>query len=225
MTASAILDALRIHADAAKAAEMAQYHKAARPYLGISVPDIERAVKEFRTTHAEDTWRDEAHALWTSNVHEAMVAAGKLLTKARTAQDQAFWDEICAWVPTFDAWAIADHACKAGERRVMTDLSRLDQIEQWTGADDFWTRRTALVITLPLTKLTHPKPDERAARARVLGWAASYVDDREWFIQKAISWWLRSLSKHDPDAVRTFITAHGDRMKAFARKDAVRLIS
>ena len=44
-----------------------------------------------------------------------------------------------------------------------------------------------LVITLPWTRQNHPKPADLAIRDRVLGWAASYVDDPEWFIQKAIA--------------------------------------
>ena len=35
----------------------------------------------------------------------------------------------------------------------------------------------------------------------MLGWASRYADDREWFIQKAIGWWLRTLSKHNPNRV------------------------
>jgi hypothetical protein len=40
-----------------------------------------------------------------------------------------------------------------------------------------WTRRAALVITLPWTRQNHPKAADLAIRDRVLGWAASYVDD------------------------------------------------
>jgi 3-methyladenine DNA glycosylase AlkD len=158
--------------------------------------------------------------LWKSDIHEARIIAAKLLTQARIRPDDAVWSLIRMWVPQFDGWAVADHACSAGQRRVMADLSRLDEIEDWTRSDHLWTRRAALVITLPLAKLPFPKPDEAAARARVLGWAASYVPDRAWFIQKAVAWWLRDLSKHDPDAVRAFLTDHGEAMKAFARKEA-----
>ena len=56
----------------------------------------------------------------------------------------------------------------------------------------------------------------------MLGWAAGYATDRDWFIQKAIGWWLRELSKHDPDRTRAFIEAYGARMKTFARKEAMR---
>ena len=82
--------------------------------------------------------------------------------------------------------------------------------------------RGALRITLRWTRQKHPGPDDLARRDRILGWAAGYVDDREWFIQKAVPWWLRDLSRHDPDRTRAFLAAHGARMKPFARKEAAR---
>ncbi len=125
-----------------------------------------------------------------------------------------------SWVPDFDAWAIADHACTAIQKRLSADPTRLDQVEAWTGSDHMWTRRSALVSTLPWTKQNHPKPEDLAHRDRILGWAAGYVPDRNWFIQKSIAWWLRELSKHDPDRVVAFLDAHGDAMKPFARREA-----
>ena len=80
--------------------------------------------------------------------------------------------------------------------------------------------RAALVITLPWTKQNNPKPADLEIRDRVLGWAAGYVPDRQWFIQKAIAWWLRELSKHDAPRVRAFLDQHGAAMKPFARKEA-----
>lgn len=57
---------------------------------------------------------------------------------------------------------------------------------------------------------------------RILGWAATYVDDPEWFIQKAVAWCLRYLSKRDPERTRVFLTEFGARMKPFARREAAR---
>ena len=54
----------------------------------------------------------------------------------------------------------------------------------------------------------------------MLGWAEGYLADHEWFIQKAVSWWLRDLSKHDAARVRAFLEEHGGQMKPFARKEA-----
>ena len=64
--------------------------------------------------------------------------------------------------------------------------------------------------------------EDLAIRDRVLGWAAGMADDREWFIQKAVAWWLRDLSKHDATRARAWLAAHGPGLRAFARKEAAR---
>jgi 3-methyladenine DNA glycosylase AlkD len=203
-----------------RAAEMAAYHKAARRYLGISVPVLTDLASEWRATSSVDERVALADSLWQTDIHEARIAAAKLLVQARIRPDEGVWALIGGWVPQFDAWAIADHACDAGQRRLLADPSRIDEVESWTRSDHMWSRRAALVITLPWAKMENLKPKDAEIRARVLGWAASYVPDRDWFIQKAIAWWLRDLSKHDPAMVRTFLDQHGEQMKGFACKEA-----
>ncbi|MCP4819907.1 MAG: DNA alkylation repair protein, partial [Shimia sp.] len=97
---------------------------------------------------------------------------------------------------------------------------RIDDVEKWTVSEHMWTRRATLVITLPWTKQNFPKPHDLETRDRVLGWAAAYVPDHDWFIQKAIGWWLRDLSKHDAPRVIAFLDNHADGMKPFAVKEA-----
>jgi 3-methyladenine DNA glycosylase AlkD len=224
MTPAGALRELEALADPVKAGELAAYHKVYRPYLGVSNPQIDLLYKSWRTTTDIGQRIEIASFLWDSNIHEGRVAAAKLLTQARINPDAAVWAEICRWVPMFDAWAVADHACGAGDRRLFLNDKRLDEVETWTTHENMWVRRAALVMTLPWTKSTHPKPEELAQRERILGWAASYTTDKEWFIQKSISWWLRSLSKHDPDRVQAFVAEYGAEMKPFARKDAVRTL-
>ncbi|WP_425070459.1 DNA alkylation repair protein [Sagittula sp. S175] len=221
LTLEQALDALLAHADPERAMGMASYHKAMRTYLGTPNPAINDLVKDWRADLSLEDRLALASALWETDIHEARVAAAKLLVQARIRpSDRAVWDLISSWVPQFDAWAIADHVCSAGGRRVMAHLSRLDQIETWTRSEHLWTRRAALVITLPLAHLNFPSPEQQAARERVLGWAADYAKDQSWFIQKAVAWWLRDLSKHDADRVRSFLDQHESVMKRFAVKEA-----
>jgi len=224
MTLQDALAALRAAAEPGRAAQMAAYHKVDRPYLGVPNP---------ATTDITTTWRHAlsvpervglARELWSTDIFEARLAAAKLLTQARIRPDGAVWDLIQSWVPDFDSWAMADHACMAGQRRLRADPDRLDTVETWTNSAHMWTRRAALVITLPWTKSNHPDAAETAARDRILGWAATYVDDTDWFIQKAVAWWLRDLSKHDPDRVRAFLDTYGARLKPFARREAARYL-
>lgn len=221
MTVEEALSALQAEAAPGKAEEMAAYHKVDRPYLGVANPVIDRLAREWRQAVTLEERLALARGLWDTNIHEAHIAAAKLLTQARIRpDDSAAWALITSWVPDFDAWAVADHASIAGQKRLLADPDRVDELEDWTRSDHLWTRRAALVMTLPWTKQNHPKPRDLEIRDRVLGWAAGYVDDPEWFIQKAVAWWLRELSKHDPERTRAFLDKHGERMKPFARREA-----
>lgn len=216
------LDALHALGDPQKASEMAAYHKTPRPYLGVPVPVIDALAREWRAELDLPGRLALARDLWDSDVHEGRVAAAKLLTQARIRPDQDAWRLIAGWVPQFDGWAIADHTMKAGERRLLADPSRLDEVEGWLDHPSLWVRRAALVGTLPWTHLRNPKPDDLAQRERVLSWLARLSPDRESFIQKAIGWWLRELSKHDPQRVRDWLADHGAALKPLARREASR---
>ena len=220
MTLDEALTALRARAVDGKAAGMAGYHKIDRPYLGVTNPEIDALQKEWRSLLSIPERVDLARALWNTNIYEARVAAAKLLTQARIKPDDGVWDLIQSWVPDFDSWAIADHASMAGHRRLSADPTRIDALESWVTSNHMWTRRAALVFTLPWTRQNHPKPEDLIIRDRVLGWAASYVDDKQWFIQKAIAWWIRDLSKHDAPRARAFLETYGPRLKPFARREA-----
>lgn len=217
------LAALHALADPDRAADMRAYHKADRVYLGLTNPQLNDLIKNWREELDVPARVTVADGLWRSNIFDARVAAAKLLTQARLRpDDEAAWQLIATWYRDFDSWAIADHACMAGQKRLVADPSRLDRVEGWTRSEHMWTRRAALVITLPWTKQNTPNAAEIEARERILGWAAGYADDPQWFIQKAIGTWLRELSKRDPDRVTTFLDAHGAKMKHFARKEALR---
>ncbi len=224
MTLDDALDHLRAHAEPGRAEGMADYHKVPRDYLGVPNPAINDLTTEWRRTLSVEERVALADALWRTNIFEARLAAAKLLTQARITPDDAVWALITSWLPDLDSWAIADHAMMAGQKRLMADLSRMNEVETWTTSDSHWIRRAAMVVTLPLAKINNLKPAEAEARERVLGWAAGYVQDTEWFIQKSVAWWLRDLSKHDPDRVRAFMAENGRHMKPFARKEAEKFL-
>ncbi|MCG7624846.1 DNA alkylation repair protein [Epibacterium sp. Ofav1-8] len=225
MTPDAALDALRAQVEPGRAEQMIAYHKQSRTVLGVGNEVLNTLSRDWRGQLDLEARVELAAGLWASDIFEARILAAKLLTQARIKPDTAVWDLVQTWVPDFDSWAFADHAASAISKRLQADPARLDVVEGWTTSDHMWSRRAALVSTLPWAKLANPKPADLDTRARILGWAATYVQDRDWFIQKAISWWLRDLSKHDADRTRAFLAEHGDQMKAFARKEAAKYLT
>ncbi|MCM2560842.1 DNA alkylation repair protein [Lutimaribacter sp. EGI FJ00015] len=221
MTRDEALAQLEAAAEPGRAEGMAAYHKAPRRYLGVPNPALNDITKAWRKALPGPARVALADALWQTDIFEARLAAAKLLTQARMRpDDNAAWELIMSWVPDFDSWAIADHAMTAGQKRLVADPARIETVESWTHAQSHWTRRAAMVVTLPFAKQNHPSEAGRAIRERVLGWADAYVRDPDWFIQKSVAWWLRDLSKHDPDRVRAFMAENGRYMKPFARKEA-----
>jgi 3-methyladenine DNA glycosylase AlkD len=218
--AIAALDAL---ANPEKAVEMAAYHKSTRQFFGVTVPQIDDLTDAWRAECTLDERLALAAALWAADIHETRVAAAKLLTQARIRpDDEGAWQLLQSWVPEFDGWALADHAMIAAQKRLVWQPERIQIVEGWTESPHMWTRRAAMVITLPFAKQNHPKPAENAIRERVLGWAVRYATDPDWFIQKSVAWWLRDLSKHDQPRVERWLAEHGDSLKPFARKEASR---
>ena len=207
-----------------RAAQALAYHKAPRPYLGVAVPEITALATAWRDGLDTDARITLAAGLWDSDIHEARVAAAKLLTQARIPGDGPVWALITSWAPSFDAWAIADHASEAGQRRLTADPTRIDDLEPMITHPNMWTRRAALVMTLPWTKQNFPKPADLEIRDRVLGWAANLTTDKDWFIQKAIAWWLRDLSKHDPQRSHDFLDGPGQSLKPWARTEAAKYL-
>lgn len=218
------LDSLEALSDDHKAREMAHYHKASRRYLGLRNPQIDEFVTLWRSERDLPARITLAQQLWDSDIHEARIAAAKLLTQARLRPDIDAWKTIAGWVPQFDGWAIADAAMIAGQKRVVAMPERLDEVALWLGHSNKWTRRAALIATLPWAKMNNPKPHDIEIREQVLAWAAELATDQDWFIQKAIGWWLRDLSKRDAPRVLSFLDLHGAPMKPFARREALRLV-
>lgn len=218
-----LLAHLRTLADPDKAAEMAAYHKTSREFLGISAQILDEMARDLRRDNDVPARCDMARDLWDCDIHEARILAAKLLTQARMRPDDAAaWDLIAGWAQDFDSWALADHAAIAGAKRLQADSARLEQVADWIGHTNMWTRRAALVMTLPWARLPHPKAGDIAVREQVLGWAEQLVPDRDRFIQKAIAWWLRDLSRRNPDRVCQFLAGPGAALSLPAQREAGR---
>ena len=212
-----ILARLEAAADPAKAKIFARYHKVERRYLGVPNPALDELAKEIAAENSPRDCLTIADVLWRSDIFEARVLAAKIFWRPKLKNLAEIWTLIETWKEDFDSWAIADAVAKAGARCLIADPARLDAVEAWTGHDNMWVRRAALVFTLDWAKRGRDP-------ARMLGWAAGYVGDCDWFIQKSIGWWLRELSKHDPARVRAFLAEQGPRLAAFARREAAKYI-
>jgi 3-methyladenine DNA glycosylase AlkD len=89
-------------------------------------------------------------------------------------------------------------------------------IHRWARSEDRWWRRAALVSTVALNVRSKGGYGDVP---RTLGVCRLLIDDRDDMVVKALSWALRELVVHDPDAVREFLDEHEDALAARVKRE------
>jgi 3-methyladenine DNA glycosylase AlkD len=89
-------------------------------------------------------------------------------------------------------------------------------IYEWAHSEDRWWRRAALVSTVALNVRSQGGTGDVR---RTLQACRLLVDDHDDMVVKAMSWALRELVPHDPDAVRAFLGDYEHRLAAHVKRE------
>jgi 3-methyladenine DNA glycosylase AlkD len=89
-------------------------------------------------------------------------------------------------------------------------------IHSWAESADFWWRRAALVSTVALNMRSQGGHGDVL---RTLAVCRMLADDHEDMVVKAMSWALRELIDHDPEAVEGFIRRHDAALAARVKRE------
>jgi len=89
-------------------------------------------------------------------------------------------------------------------------------IYKWAHSEIRWWRRAALVSTVALNVRSHGGSGDVP---RTLEVCRLLVDDHDDMVVKAMSWALRELVVHDPDAVREFLSKYEDVLAARVKRE------
>lgn len=191
------------------------YHKSIREHFGVAAPLIEKMAKKIAVSYPENELFFLSQKLWETDLFDPMILSIRILNQKQIKAGNTLWCTIVQYLDRIDGWCLEDTLAHAAWKCLLNDHTLLNEVEGWTSAPDFWKRRAALVYTLPFAKRGQ-NPE------RMLTWAASYASDPEWFIQKAIGWWLRVLGEHNSVRVLQFLDEHGDLLKGVAKREATR---
>jgi 3-methyladenine DNA glycosylase AlkD len=216
-TEARLVQALHAAGDAKRAEWEKAYQKSRWEHWGVSLPAMDAAIKQTLGDLTQRQALDLCARLWREPVWDLKIVAGRILARKSIAPDGKVWRFVTERLADLDGWAVADNLASVASRCLIEDERRLDAAEAWIESPHLWTRRAALVFTLPWAK------GDRDPE-RMLGWAARLAEDREWFIQKAIGWWLRELSKRDPERVRRFLEDYERTLTGVARREATKYL-
>ena len=116
-----------------------------------------------------------------------------------------------------DSWDTVDAFARilAGPAWLKGQLSD-EVIRAWAGSEDLWWRRAALVSTVALNMRSQ---GGRGDVARTLAICEMLAADHEDMVAKAMSWALRALVGHDPEAVEAFLIEHEADLPARVKRE------
>jgi 3-methyladenine DNA glycosylase AlkD len=216
-TEARLAQALRALALPGRAEQEKRYQKSHWEHWGVPLPSMDVAIKEALGELSQEQSLCLCRRLWREPVWDLKIVAGRILTRKSIALDARVWAFVTERLIDFDGWAVADNLATAASRYLVEDPGRLDAVEAWIENTHLWTRRAALVFTLPWAK-------EKRDPERMLGRAARLADDPEWFIQKGDRLVAANLSKRDPRRVRGFLTEHGEKLRGVAKREVTKYL-
>jgi 3-methyladenine DNA glycosylase AlkD len=227
MDASLLADqigtALRARATPGRAERERSYLKSELEHYGTPVPAIRSVAKAVASQHpalSHDDLLALVGALWAAPVHEWRMAAVELLRMCQDrlrGQDMAVLERLLRESGT---WALVDPlaASVAGplaERHAEVGVV----LDRWAGDHDFWLRRAALLALLG--SLRRGEGDfERFAR-----YADAMLEDKEFFVRKAIGWVLRETARKRPGLVCTWLLPRAARASGVTIREAIKPLS
>lgn len=200
---AAVSRELRRRADWTKAEAMQRYMKSETPFLGVQAAGIREVCRVVPVPSLEELWR-----LWDEATYreERYVAIG---LSERFVVPDAFplFEHMIvtgAWWDLVDTVAIHRLGpLLPGIREAML---------RWSRDEHLWKRRASIICQNACRERTDPRLLYACIEAN--------LDDREFFIRKAIGWALRERAKVAPEEVRAFVNTR--RLSPLSRREALK---
>jgi 3-methyladenine DNA glycosylase AlkD len=212
---------LRALGTAERAEHERRYLKSDLQHLGVTVWQIDREVRAFAAQWpklSHDELVALVEALWAKPVHERRMAAVMLLEAYSELVAPSELPLLERLIRESRTWAYVDGlaANVLGELLVRSPRTA-PKLDRWAKDSDFWVRRSALLAQI--------KPLKQGRSFTRFGrYADAMLDEKEFFIRKAIGWVLRETGKIRADEVYEWLEPRSVRASGVTMREAVKYL-
>ena len=213
---------LRAAGSAERAAFDKVYLKSDLRFYGVALPEIHRIGSEVARQHGAMT-RAQLRALagraYATREHDVRTVAIALLARQRRDLSEADLPWLIDLVRRSNTWAHVDWLAVTVIGDVIARSKAPGRwIRAWAKDESFWVRRTAILAQLDELKR------ERGDFELFASVAAGLLDEREFFIRKAIGWVLREVSKKRPALTYRFLAANRERVSRLTLQEGAKYL-
>ena len=214
---------LRAHGSSERAERERAYLRSELQHYGTAVPVVRSVARSVAVRYPDLTHDDLillVDHLWSVLAHERRMAAVELLKiyLDRLQRDDIFVLEQL--LRESRTWALVDTLAIFVVAPLVEQYPDLvTTFDRWATDDDFWMRRSALLALLPALR--------RGAGdfARFSGYADSMLQEKEFFVRKAIGWVLRETARKRPVMVYEWLMPRAQSASGVTVREAVKPLS
>ncbi len=211
-------------ANAENAAAMQAYMKSSMPFYGVKADLMRSTAKEVFAEHPfedADTFQNVALFLWRNaqkreERYAAIEFTGLRAAKAfQTPSILPMYDEMIvtgAWWDYVDVLAIH----RMGPLLLLEPKSMKKKMLHFSTDRDMWRRRTAILCQVAAKKKTDVGLLYQTIEPN--------LNDKEFFIRKAIGWALREYGKTDPKEVSRYVAENESKLSNLSKREALKRI-
>jgi 3-methyladenine DNA glycosylase AlkD len=215
--------ALRARAVPERADRERAYLKSDLEHYGVSMPAIRTVARDVRGRRPDLDHHDLValvEALWAVPVHERRMVAVELLEEYGHLLDRADLPLLERLLRESRTWALVDGLAPSVVGPIVDrDPLAADVLDRWATDDDVWIRRAALLsLLIPLRQ--GAGDFDRFAR-----YADSMLEEREFFIRKAIGWVLRDTARKRPALVYDWFLPRAARASGVTVREVLKPLS
>lgn len=201
-----VLEALQAIGRPSFGLHMAKDRRSNMLYVGIRVPTLRNRVRQgfsfFALDPVEvlDVWDDLwMHSEWGDVLFAAEEYYRPIVRRRVMPQ---MWPVMQRWIERVDNWAHADALSWTYSRLLEADReSVLPVLQRWNAGEDLWQKRISIVSLIHYTgKNAVFLPAEM-----MLPMLDNCIEDRRYYMQKAVGWVLREMWRAYPDEVSEYV--------------------
>ena len=201
---------------------MQAYIKSAMPCLGVQKPEQVKVLNPVLQAHPlpdAKIWRATVLTTFREATYREEWSAALAILGWRRYQPWLNPDALplCETLIVEGAWwDIVDEVATRRLGPVLANARKelTPTLREWATDKDRWKRRTSIIV-----QLKHKDETD----LQLLAYAIEQnLDDKDFFLRKAIGWALRQYARTDPAWVESFVASHYERLSNLSRREALR---
>jgi 3-methyladenine DNA glycosylase AlkD len=216
-----IKEALRKEGNPIRIPQMEAYMRNQFPFYGVMSTPRKELLKALKKEHLEVLDSNKKRALiqllWEEEHRECQLVALDWLMQWKPKEFTASDIDLFEWLITTKSWwdtvdGIAPNV--VGKYARIFPEQMKETLHRWESHDSFWIRRACLIFQLRYRQETDLD--------LLQYFINKFKPDREFFIQKAIGWSLREVSKWNPTWVARVVEE--EQLTGLAKREASKYI-